>query len=245
MKAFFTHLFIQFKLGLRDKTLLIDFYIVPLGFYLIMGGVMSGINPAFKATLTTSMMAFAVTMGGLQGVAEPMARLRDGGTLRSYRVLGIPARSVFLTDLIGTFFHLLIACIIILATAPVFFKAALPAHFLTFFGVTAVFILSTTSVGLLFGVLAKPHLASMLSIIVFVFSVLLSGIMFPASMLPKALQGFSRVLPATYAMKALTGLSFSRVFDPKAGVALIVLAVIGIVCACVSVRRLAGQNRAA
>lgn len=230
MKAFLMHLYLQFKLGLRDKTLLIDFYIVPLGFYLIMGGVMSGINPLFKHTLITSMIIFAVTMGGLMGVAEPLSRLRENGTLRSYRVMGIPECSVLLTDVLGTFLHLMLVSVIILVTAPIFFKADNPKNYLLFFAVLALYILTTIAVGLLFGVLVRPHMATMLSTVVFVFSVMLSGMMFQTSLLPKSLMYLGRILPATYADQGLSGLSFGLSTNIDSVLSVTVLACICIFC---------------
>ena len=243
MKAFLTHLFLQFKLGLREKTLLIDFYLVPLGFYLIMGGVMSSINPMFRQTLITSMIIFAVTMGGLMGVAEPLSKLRESGTLRSYRVMGIPARSVLLIDVLGTFLHLMLASIIILVTAPIFFKADAPKNYILFIAVLALYILTTIAVGLLFGVLARPHMATMLSTIVFVFSVMLSGMMFQTSLLPKSLMYLGRILPATYADQGLSGLSFGLTTNIDSGAAIAVLAGICVVCGIVCGIRFIKINR--
>lgn len=235
MNAFLKHMFIQFKLGLRDKTLLIDFYIVPLGFYIIMGGVMSSINPQFKQSLITSMIVFGVTMGALQGVSGPLAKLRENGTLRSYHVMGIPECSVLLSQLLGTFLHMFIVSLVILFTAPIFFKAGIPKNLILFFAVLALFILATTTIGLLLGVIASSHSATMLSTVIFVFSVMLSGMMFPSSMLPKTLMLTGRVFPATYAVQAFSGFAFGAKTDFSAALAVTVLAAIAIICgsACV------------
>lgn len=234
MNAFFKQMAIQFKLGLRDKTLLIDFYLLPIGFYLIMGGVMSGINPTFKQTLIPSMIVFGVTMGALQGVSAPMAKLRESGTLRAYRVLGIPAGSVLLTQFLSAFLHTLIASVLILITAPVLFKAEPPKNLLSFFAVLCLFILATTAVGIFFGVIAKVHMASMLSVVVFIFSVMLSGMMFPASMLPRALLYAGRILPATFAIQAFSGWAFLQSAQIRPDLSVIILggfaAVFGAAC---------------
>lgn len=234
MSAFLRHMAIQFKLGLRDKTLLIDFYLMPILFYLIMGGVMSGINPTFRQTLIPCMIVFGVTMGALQGVSAPMAKLRESGTLRAYRVLGIPTHSVLLTEVLSTFLHTFIVSLIILITAPIFFKAGAPKNLLSYFIILALFILATTAIGLFFGVIAKVHMASMLSIMVFIFSVMLSGMMFPSSMLPGPLMYAGRVLPATFAVQAFSGWSYNLNTDVRPTVSMLILSgfcvVFGIAC---------------
>jgi ABC-2 type transport system permease protein len=243
MNAFLKHMLIQFKLGLRDKTLLVDFYLLPICFYLIMGGVMSSINPQFKQTLITSMIVFGVTMGALQGVSAPIAKLKESGTLRSYRVLGIPAPSVLLTEVLSTFLHVFFASVIILLTAPVFFKVDLPKNIPAFLVVLALFILATTAVGIFVGAIAKMHMASMLSIVIFVFSVMLSGMMFPSNMLPKALIYAGRILPATFAVQAFNGLSFDLSTDINAGLSLVILVGFSIVFGSACVLKFISINR--
>ena len=243
MIAFLKHMTIQFKLGLRDKTLLIDFYIVPLGFYLIMGSVMSSINPQYMHTLITSLIAFGVTMGALQGVSAPLSKLREGGTLRSYRVIGIPEHSVLLTELLSTFLHLLIMSVIILVTAPIFFKADYPKNFILFFAVLFLFILATTAAGMLIGVIFSSHMAAMFSTVVFVFSVMVSGMMFEPSMLPKVLMYIGRILPATYAVQAFNGLAFGISTDFSAAIAISALTASGVVCGIFCVVRFIAMGR--
>ena len=68
MKAFLNHLRIQFRMDLREKGILLVFYITPLLFYAVMGAVFSSINPATRQTLAASMAIFAVTMGAVLGI---------------------------------------------------------------------------------------------------------------------------------------------------------------------------------
>ena len=48
MNAFATHFAYEFKTGLRNPSLLLMNYLFPLGFYALMGLVMTQINPVFK-----------------------------------------------------------------------------------------------------------------------------------------------------------------------------------------------------
>jgi ABC-2 type transport system permease protein len=243
MNAFTKHLFISLKLGLRDKSLLIDFYILPLAFYLIMGGVMSSINPDFKTHLVTSLVVFGVTMGALQGVSAPIAKLRESGTLRALRVLGVPSYAVLATEALGPFIHLFLSSSIILLTAPIFFKAQLPGNMPAFFALLALAIAATISVGLAFGLFFRTHMASMLSMVVSIVSVLLGGMMFPSSMLPQSFRYLSRLLPATFAVQAFSGLSFGAKTDFSAWASVLVLTLFIVIFSTASVIRFVAVNR--
>lgn len=74
MGAFFYAIFLQWKLDIRSKTLLITCYIVPLLFFAIMGGIFTSIMPEAKYTLIQSMTVFGVTMGALIGLPHPLLK---------------------------------------------------------------------------------------------------------------------------------------------------------------------------
>ncbi len=45
MNAFFKHLWVQFKMDIRERGTHMTYYLVPLVFYFVMGAVFSSINP--------------------------------------------------------------------------------------------------------------------------------------------------------------------------------------------------------
>ena len=68
MKAFLYGVALQWKLSLRNREVLIVYYLVPLVFFLFMGGVLTSIMPGANETLIASMTVFGVTMGGVLGM---------------------------------------------------------------------------------------------------------------------------------------------------------------------------------
>ena len=90
MKAFITHLGIQLRLDFRNKGTLLVYYIIPLVFYLVMGAVFSSIMPDNKETLGAAMSIFGITMGAVLGLPPALVEMRQSGTLRAYRVNGVP-----------------------------------------------------------------------------------------------------------------------------------------------------------
>ena len=58
MKAFCTQLFIQFRGDLRDKGVLMVYYLVPMAFYLIMGSIMKTLEMDSGNSLILSITIF-------------------------------------------------------------------------------------------------------------------------------------------------------------------------------------------
>ena len=229
MKAFITHLGIQLRLDIRNKGTLLTYYIIPLIFYAVMGAVFSSIQPDAKETLAASMTIFAISMGALLGLPPALVTMRESGALRAYRVSGVPGWSVLLTSAVSAMVHLLIVSMIILLSAPLLFGAGIPANLLAYIVTLLLLVITSIIIGLLVGVCAKTQpAATILSQAVFLPSLLLSGIMFPAEMLPEPLRWLGQVFPASHAMQVFQEWSFGGLPIPV--VAFVVMTGVGVAC---------------
>lgn len=222
MSAFGKHLKIQFKLDFRNKGTLLVFYIIPLAFYAVMGAVFSSIMPQMKQTLGAAMIIFAVTMGAVLGIPPSLVQMRESGTLRAYRVSGVPGYAVLLAASASAFLHLCIVSLVIYLTAPILFGAGTANALGAYLATLIPLILANIALGNMIGVLSKSQsMATILSQAVFLPSLLLSGIMFPADMLPDAFQTLGQLFPASHAMRSFT-VAFGTGPFPAEAVALIV-----------------------
>jgi ABC-2 type transport system permease protein len=243
MKAFVKHLLIQMRMDIRERNVLLTYYLVPLVFYLVMGAVFSSINPASKQTLCASMSIFAVTMGAVLGIPAPLIQLRQTGALRAFRTNGVPGASILLAQAGSALIHILVSSSVIILSAPVLFGAERPAHPAAFFGILVLLIVTSLTLGLLIGVVAKNGAMSvMLSQAVFLPSLMLGGLMFPAAMLPDALRIAGRIFPATFAMQSFLAVGFSQSPDialPTALTAMAAIALIGSIVVALRFRMIA------
>jgi ABC-2 type transport system permease protein len=229
MKTFVKYLGIQFKMDLRDKGTLLNFYLVPLVFFFVMGAVFSSINPLMKTTLAASMTIFALTMGAVMGSPAPIVKMRESGTLRAFRVNGIPGAAVLSVQAISAFIHLMLVSLIIYVASPLAFHATIPKVPVLYFAVLAIFLFASIGIGVLIGVFARSQsIATMLSMIIFLPSLMLSGIMFPADMLPKTFVWLGLIFPATHALQSFFGLAYQIKTDMNAAVSLCIVAGTGI-----------------
>lgn len=84
-------------------------------------------------------------------------------------------------------------------------KAEMPQNPSMYFIRLAVFIAVSLSIASIIGLAVKDQAkTSMFSIIVFLPSIMLSGIMFPIELLPKAFETIGKLFPATWGYKLMT-----------------------------------------
>ncbi len=226
MTALAQHFSFEFRTGLRNKSLLLLSYLFPLGFYAMMGVLMGSINPLFVETMVPAMIVFTVLSGTVLGRPNTIVDEREAGIFRSYRINGVPALSILAIPALTSVIHTLIAGAVIAATAGPLFKAPLPSNWVAMAALTVLTAFTCAGLGALIGVISTNSQVTILwSQLIYLPSMMLSGMMVPVSMLPKGLAAVSRLLPATYAMQAYLGLAYGRSVevDPWASVAVLAL----------------------
>jgi len=210
MTAFINHTLIEFRSSIRSKQVLFLNYAFPLGFYTMMGLVMTQINPLFTETMVPAMVLFSVIAAILLGLPDPLVNARESGIFRSYKIMGIPVRNILVIPALTTAMHLVIVSLIILITAPLFFNAPGPDNLLAFLLVTFASLVAHSGIGVLIAVISSSSRATVLwSQLVFLPSMLLSGLMMPYEILPESAQAFARLLPATYGMIGYKQLAYT------------------------------------
>lgn len=205
MKAFLYGVGLQFKLDIRSKTMLVTCYIVPLIFFFFMSGIFTSVDPTVTTTLISSMSVFVITMSALVGLPPSLGEVYGGDVKKVYKANGVPLSFGVITQFISSFIHTFIVCLIIFAVAPFAFKAELPTNLPAYFGALVFLLCVNLAIGCIVGLLVKSQAKqTMVAMIVFLPSVMLSGIMFPSSMLPDFMQYIAYAFPATIGFQAMT-----------------------------------------
>lgn len=204
MGAFVYSMGLHLKLNLRNKEILIMYYIVPLVFFLFMGGIFTSILPGADKTLIQSMTVFGVSMGGLLGGPVPLAEILGSDIKKAYRAGGVPLWSAAAGNFISGFLHLFLMSAVIFFAAPILFKASVPENLPSYVLSLALLIISSMCVATAFGLFVKNvSKLTLLCQVVFLPSIILSGIMFPADMLPEALGAVGKIFPAAWGFQAM------------------------------------------
>ena len=199
MNAFAYGILLQWKIDIRNKGIILTYYVVPLVFFGFMGGIFTSIDPVAKLTLIQSMTIFGVTMGAFLGSPIPLVELYGSDIKKAYKVGGIPLGIAIVNNLISGFIHLFMVSLAIFFIAPLVFKASVPDNLLLYFMVLAIFIFNCLLIGTVLGLFVKSMTKlTMVSQFLFLPSIMLSGIMFPSNMLPKVFEYVGKIFPATW-----------------------------------------------
>jgi ABC-2 type transport system permease protein len=229
MTAFTNHFSLEFRTGIRNRTLLLMNYLFPLGFYLMMGFVMPVINPLFLETMIPAMVVFAILAATLLGLPDPLVTAREAGIFRSYKINAVPANSILSIPALTTGLHLAIVTAIITLSAPLLFDAPTPVNWSGYILTFIVTAFACAGIGVLIGVISSSTRMTVLwSQLIFLPSMLLGGLMLPYSMLPSAIQKVAQLLPATQAMNAFNGLAMGKLADFSPWGSIIILFTSGI-----------------
>lgn len=230
MTAYLNHFSFEFKTGLRNQSQLLMNYLFPMAFYVMMGLVMTQVNPLFTKTMIPAMVIFCAMTATILGLPGPLVESREAGIYRSFKINGVPAIAILSMPALSSIFHVFIVAIIIAVTATPFFGGVAPLDWLTFAGVTVVAVFAFGAIGALIGVIAKDARSTVLiSQLIFLPSMLLGGLMMPLDLLPASVAKVAGMLPPAHAMQACVGLAYqqSTVFDPLRS--LVILAASGLI----------------
>ena len=209
MGAFLYGIYLQWKLDIRSKTLLITCYIVPLLFFAIMSGIFTFVMPEARYTLIQSMTVFGVTMGALIGLPPSLVGIYSSDIKKVYKANGVPLYLGLVLTNISAYIHLFIMSIILYIAAPIAFNAEIPENPALYFASLAIFIAVSLSIASIIGLAVKDQAkTSMVSIIIFLPSIMLSGIMFPIELLPKAFEIVGKIFPASWGYRVMTDSTF-------------------------------------
>lgn len=209
MSAFLYGVSLQWKLDIRSKTLLITCYIVPLLFFAVMGGIFTSVMPEARYSLIQSMTVFGVTMGALIGLPPSLVEIYSSDIKKVYKANGVPLYLGLVLTNISAYIHLFIMSIILYIAAPLAFNAEIPENPVLYFASLAIFIAVSLSIASIIGLAVKDQAkTSMVSIIIFLPSIMLSGIMFPIELLPKAFEMVGKIFPASWGYKVMADSTF-------------------------------------
>lgn len=235
MKRFFTFLKTELKLSLRDMNMVIFAVIMPLVIFAILG-IIYGSKPAYDGADYTFLEqtfgasgAIAICASGLMGLPLAVSGLREMKILKRFRVT--PISPVFILGVELSMY--IVYCIVSLATlaiAALLWGVQLRGSLLAFLGSWALTMLSTLSVGMLAGGVAKDtKQAGVIASILYFPMLVFSGTTLPLEVMPKAMQKIVSFFPLT---QGLTMMKNTFLGVDAGGVLLPVCVMLGVTMLC-------------
>ena len=143
-------------------------------------------------------------MGAFLGLPPSLIETYGSDIKKIYKANGVPIHLGLVTMVLSAFVHLIMTCIVILLLAPILFKASLPNQLPLFFLALVIYIFVSLSIGSILGLTVKNQAKlTMIAQLVFLPSIMLSGIMFPSNLLPDFLQAIGRLFPAFWGYRLM------------------------------------------
>ncbi len=203
MKRFFTYLKTELKLSLRDMNMVIFAVMMPLVIFIILG-IIYETKPAYDGAEYTFMeqsfgavSAVAICASGLMGLPLAVSGLREMKILKRLRVT--PVSPVFILGVELSMY--IVYCAVSLATlsvAALLWGVRLHGSLLAFLGSWVLTMLSTLSVGMLVGGVAKDtKQASVIASILYFPMLIFSGTTLPVEVMPPMMQRIVSFFPLT------------------------------------------------
>ncbi|MFU0828822.1 MAG: ABC transporter permease [Lachnoclostridium sp.] len=217
MELFAYSILLQWKRNLRNKDILLVYYLIPLGFWALMGAIFSAINPLMKKELIQVLTVVAVSTGALLGVPISLSESYTSEIKKIYITGNIKLWIGVVSNFISAFFHLSIVCVIIFLFTPIIFQAEKTPGLNIYIPSLALFMITSIGLGSVIGMYVKNQSKlTIYSQIAYMPSIMLSGIMFDASLLPKVLEAIGKLFPATWGFLAIKSSEISlRYFMPQ------------------------------
>ena len=241
MKRFFIFLKTELKLSLRDMNMVIFAVIMPLIIFTIFG-IIYGTKTAFDGADYTfleqsfgAVSAIAVCASGLMGLPLALSGLREMKILKRLRVT--PVSPVFV--LVVELSMYIVYCVVSLATlsvAALLWGVRLHGSPLAFLGSWVLTMLSTLSIGMLAGGVAKDtKQAAVIASILYFPMLVFSGTTLPLEVMPKAMQNIVSFFPLTQGLTLMKN-TFLGISTASNLLPICVMVGVTVLCTCLAVR---------
>jgi imidazolonepropionase-like amidohydrolase/ABC-type multidrug transport system permease subunit len=205
MKAFLALLKIDLKLARRNRAVLFFNYLFPLVFFFVFGQAFGAKQGSVILVVVTMVTVIGILGNGLFGAGMRAVQEREENILRRYKVTPITPVPLLLASTVTGVLIYLPSVVLMLVLANRIYGMSLPPNLLSFFIFVCIGAVAFRAIGLIIAaVVNSTQEANILTQLVYMPMLFLSGATFPLSFLPNWAQVTTQFIPATYLM---TGIS--------------------------------------
>ena len=241
MKSFRTLLKNELKLNIRNMNMVIFAVIMPL-IVLIILGFIYGTKPAADGAAYTFMeqsfgalCCISICAGGLMGLPLVVSEYRERKILKRFQVTPISPAKLLLVEFLIYVIYCIVSMLTLFLAAMLFWKIKIHGSFLLFLGSWLLTMVSTLSIGLLVGGIAKNmKSASVIACILYFPMLIFSGATFPFEVMPIIMQKIIGILPLTQGMQLMKA-AFLGIPLENALLPVIIMSAVTLICFGISI----------
>ena len=210
MKAFCILLKNELKLNIRNMNMVIFAIILPLVMLVILG-FLYGANPAadgvdytFLEQSIGALCAISVCAGGLMGLPLVVAEYRERKILKRFQVTPISPGMLLAVEFLIYVLYALVSLITLLLVSKLAWGVQLRGSWAGFSGSWLLTVLSTLSIGMMVGGVAKnAKSASVIACVLYFPMLIFSGATLPFEVMPEVMQKIISVFPLTQGIQLM------------------------------------------
>lgn len=210
MKSFVTLLKNELKLNIRNMNMVIFAVIIPLVVLIILGFIY-GTKPAADGTAYTfleqsfgALCCISICAGGLMGLPLVVSEYRERKILKRFKVTPVNPVKLLVVEFTIYVIYCVVSMLTLFLFAMLFWKIKIHGSLLLFLGSWLLTMVSTLSIGLLVGGIAKNmKSASVIACILYFPMLIFSGTTLPFEVMPAAMQKIISMFPLTQGIQLM------------------------------------------
>ena len=207
MKAFLALLKIDLKLARRNRAVLVFNLLFPLIFFFVFAQTFDAKQGNIIFQVVTMVSVIGILGNGLFGAGIRAVQEREENILRRYKVTPITPVPLLVASMVTGVVVYLPTIIVILLLANLLYGMAVPHNLLSLFVFICIGTLAFRAIGsIVAAVVNTSQEAQILTNLVYMPMLFLSGATIPLSIFPNWLQIVTQFIPATYLMSGIAGI---------------------------------------
>lgn len=242
MKSFMTLLKNELKLNIRNMNMVIFAVIMPLIIMVILG-LLNGTKPAADGVEYTFMeqsfgalCTVSICAGGLMGLPLVVSEYRERKILKRFKVTPVSPTKLLAVELTIYVIYCLVSIITLFPVAMIFWKVTIHGSWLAFLCSWLLTMISTLSIGMMVGGIAKnTKSASIIASILYFPMLIFSGTTLPFEVMPESMQKIVSVFPITQGIQ-LMKTTFLGLPADNIKLPVIAMGTVTILCTAISIK---------
>lgn len=242
MKSFVTLFRNELKLNIRNMNMVIFAVIIPLVVLIILG-IIYGTKPATDSADYTfleqsfgALCTISICAGGLMGLPLVVAEYRERKILKRFQATPISPLKLLFVEFAIYVVYCIVSMIVLIPVAMLIWNVRIKGSLIAFLGSWLLTMVSTLSIGVMGGGVAKnSKSASVIACILYFPMLIFSGATLPFEVMPTAMQKIVSVFPLTQGIQLMKS-TFLGLPIENAWVPVAVMSAVTIICTGIAVR---------
>lgn len=242
MKSFWILLKNEWKLNIRNMNMVIFAVIMPL-IVLVILGFIYGVRPAAEGVEYTFMeqsfgalCTISICAGGLMGLPLVVSEYRERKILKRFQVTPVSPVRLLAVEFTIYVLYCIVSMVTLMVAGTIFWNIRIYGSWAGFLGSWLLTMVSTLSIGMMVGGIAKnTKTASVIASILYFPMLIFSGATLPFEVMPDFMQKIVSIFPMTQGIQLMKA-AFLDLSVENSGLTIIGMGVVTIVCFSIAIR---------